>query len=87
MFHTKVVQQIKTHILYAIIFFYCAIYDITWKKYCRAGQTRDDNMPTHTQATNTHQEYVIFIALPLQQWLHECASMFILYIHCLSCII
>jgi hypothetical protein len=23
------------------------------------------------KATNTHSEYVIFIALPLQQWLHE----------------
>jgi hypothetical protein len=26
------------------------------------------------KATNTHSEYVIFIAFPLQQWLHECAS-------------
>ena len=25
--------------------------------------------------TNTHPGYVTFIALPLQQWLHECASM------------
>jgi hypothetical protein len=25
-------------------------------------------------ATNTHSEYVILIALPLQQWLHERAS-------------
>jgi len=27
------------------------------------------------KATDTHSEYVIFIALPLQQWLHERASM------------
>ena len=27
------------------------------------------------KATNTHSEYVIFIALPLQQWLHERPSM------------
>jgi len=28
------------------------------------------------KATNTCSEYVILIALPLQQWLHECAPMF-----------
>ena len=27
-----------------------------------------------TKATNTHSEYVIFIAFPLQQWLHQQAS-------------
>jgi hypothetical protein len=30
------------------------------------------------KATNTHSEYVILIAFPLQQWLHERASM----LHC-----
>jgi len=28
-----------------------------------------------TKATNIHSEYVMFIAVPLQQWLHERASM------------
>jgi hypothetical protein len=28
-----------------------------------------------TKATNTHSEYVILIAFPQQQWLHELASM------------
>jgi hypothetical protein len=28
-----------------------------------------------TKATNTHSEYVILIAFPLQQWLHERVSM------------
>ena len=28
-----------------------------------------------TKATNTHPDYVILIAFPLQQWLHERASM------------
>jgi len=28
-----------------------------------------------TTATSTHAEYVVFIAFPLQQWLHERASM------------
>ena len=27
------------------------------------------------KATNTHPEYVTLIAFPLQQWLHERASM------------
>ena len=27
------------------------------------------------KATYTHWEYVIYIAFPLQQWLHKCASM------------
>ena len=35
-----------------------------------------------TKATDTHTEYVILIALPLQQWLHERASV-LRYIVCL----
>jgi hypothetical protein len=37
-----------------------------------------------TKAKNTHSEYVILIAFPLQHWLHERASMLRLYVHCLS---
>jgi hypothetical protein len=37
-----------------------------------------------TKATNTHSEYVTLIAFPLQQWLHERASMLrCTYINCL----
>jgi len=32
------------------------------------------------KATNTHSEYVIFIALPLQKWFREIASMLGLYV-------
>ena len=35
------------------------------------------------KATNTHTEYVILFALPLQQWLHEHASLS----HYMSCFI
>jgi len=36
------------------------------------------------KATNTHSEYVMFIALPRQQCLHECPSMLrYTYIPCL----
>jgi len=52
MFHTKVVANQNTYII-SHNFFYCAIYEITWKKYCRAVQTRDGNM-AHAHATNTH---------------------------------
>jgi hypothetical protein len=67
-----------------------AVYEIKWQKYCRAGQATDDNwcmliacwIP---KATNTHSEYVILIAFPLQQWLHERASMLRLYVYCPLC--
>jgi len=38
------------------------------------------------KATDTHSEYVIAIAFPLQQWLHEGASMLrYTLVNCLSC--
>jgi hypothetical protein len=55
-----------------------------WKKYCKTGQATDDtagilqNMRFVCwipKATNTHSEYVMFIAVPLQQWFRERASM------------
>jgi len=52
------------------------------KKYCRAGQATDDNMLRSTRftdwipkTTNTHSECVKLTDFPLQQWLHERASM------------
>jgi hypothetical protein len=62
----------------------CIVYEsravcvIMWEKYCTAGQATDDNMAhAHCMldAEGTHSEYVILIALTLQQWLHERASM------------
>jgi len=72
--------ETQTHILYSITFFFflfCRLWDNV-EKYCRARQPTDDNM-VHLysmllKATNTHCKYVVVIALPLQQWLHECAS-------------
>jgi hypothetical protein len=37
------------------------------------------------KATNTHSEYVILISLPLQQWLHEHAS--VLHYTYITCIV
>jgi len=50
------------------------------EKHCRAGQATEDNMAhahcmLDSKATDTHSEYIIIIAFPLQQWLHECASL------------
>jgi len=51
------------------------------KKYDRAGEATDDYTIQLmrfaywiNKATNTNSEYVTFIAFPLQQWLHERAS-------------
>ena len=67
-------------------FFFCrnhAVRKIMWKKYCRAGQATGDNIIRRmrfafsiTKATNTHSEYVMhFFSPPVQQLLHEIASM------------
>jgi hypothetical protein len=57
-----------------------AFYEIMWKN------TVEPDRPPMTiwrmriarwipKATNTHSKYVILIAFPLQQWLHERASL------------
>ena len=52
------------------------------QKYCTFRQVTDDNIIRRTRiarwipkTTNTHSEYVTLNAPPLQQWLHERASM------------
>ena len=52
------------------------------QKYRRNGQVTGDSIVRCmritcciTKATYTHSECVLFIAFPLQQWLHERASM------------
>jgi len=90
MFKTKVVQKIKTHILCSITPPPSpenrAVYEM-WKKFCRAGQATHD-MRTACwipKARNTPPEYVILIAFPLQQRLHERASM-LRYTH-IACLV
>ena len=81
MFQTKVVEKIKTHILFLITCFRKSyrLWDNV-KKHRRAGQATDDSMAhAHCmldyKVTNTPSEYVILIAFPRQQWLHERASL------------
>jgi len=54
----------------------------------RVGQATGDNKLRSAfwipKATNTHSEYIILITFPLQQWLHESASILrCTYIACL----
>jgi hypothetical protein len=76
----KFVEKIKTHILCSITRFRnFAFYEIMWKIIAEPA------IPQMTiwrmrvaclipKATDTHSEYVTFSAFPLQQWLHERAS-------------
>jgi hypothetical protein len=76
MFQAKVAEKIDTHILRSIIFENLAVYEIIWKNIV------EPNMPQITiccmriacwipKTTNTHSEYVIVNAFPLQEWLHK----------------
>jgi hypothetical protein len=85
MFQSKDVKKTKTQSLCSIFLM------VPFLRYGRAGQATDDNIIWRIciacciiKATNTHSQYVILIALPLRQWLHERVSM-LLYIHRLSC--
>ena len=79
MFHTQVVEKIKTHILCLIIFENRADYVTMWKYIVELGRPRMTIWRMHnaywiTKATNTRSGYVIVIAIPLQQWLQERAT-------------
>jgi hypothetical protein len=69
----------------------CHLWDNV-EKYGRARHAPDCNIIQcmHftcciTKATDMHSEYAILIVFPQQQWLHEHASMLMLYIACLFC--
>ena len=56
-----------------------AVYEIVWKNIVEPGKSQMTVWRTRIgccipEATNTHSEYVILV-FPLQQWLHERASM------------
>ena len=74
MFPRKIVEKIKTHILFSGTLFRksCRLWDNV-EKYCRAGQATDDSM-AHVHCMLDRSGYVILIAFPVQQSLHERAS-------------
>jgi len=62
------------------------------EKDCAPGQATENNIIPRmritywiSKATNTHSEYVIFIACPLQQWLHERAWSYVYT--CIACLV
>jgi hypothetical protein len=89
-FQRKVVEKLETQTLCSITIFLNPF--LLWdnvEKCCRAGQATDDNMAhahcvldtqgyKNTHTCNTH-------CFPLQQWLHECAS--VLRYTCIACLV
>jgi hypothetical protein len=57
-----------------------AVYEIIWKIESRRPQISIWSIRIHAGylSLKTHSQYVILVAFPLQQWLHERASM----LHC-----
>jgi len=68
MFQTKVVEKMKTHVLWSVTFSENRVNEIMWKKYGRGGQDIHDNIIWRmhfaywvTKATDIHSEYVILL--------------------------
>ena len=91
-FNPIFVENQKTNILYSKIFFAFvirAVYEVMWKNTVERSRPQIAIRRMRIacripKATNTHSEYVILIALPQQQWLHERAWMLLYtYIACI----
>jgi hypothetical protein len=84
MFQTKVLEKNKTHFIFSDFFESLGVYEIMWKNITEPVGHIARWIP---KAHLTHSQYIIFIAFPLQQWLHERASMLrYTYIACLDLI-
>ena len=93
MFQTKVVEKIKTHILYSVTFFENRVfYEIMWKNVVEYGRAQINLAHAHCMdtkgylrlQTHTHLGCAILIAFPQQRWLHEGFSILrYTYIACL----
>jgi len=79
-FSNKIVQKIKTHFVFNDFFSENhAVYEIMWKNIVERDRPQMTIWCMRiacwiTKATDTNSEYVMFIALPLQHWLHERVS-------------
>jgi len=80
MFHTNVVEKIKIkkkHFLCSItVFRKSSLYEIMWKDTVQSDKAQMTIWGMciacwKTKAKNTHSDYVILIAFPLQLWLHD----------------
>ena len=79
-FQTRVSRKSK-YILYIKFFFFenYADHEIMWKNIVEQGRPHMTIGRMHIacwmhKARNTHSKYLLIIAFPLQQLLHECAS-------------
>jgi hypothetical protein len=87
----KILEKVRTRFMFHYFFSSTIVFFLTVEKYGGVGQATDDNITRRmriacwiTKATETHSEYVILIAFPLQQWLQERVSMLrYTYIVCL----
>ena len=80
----------NTHFVFSFFFENRTVYEIGWKNTVERGRPQMTIWRMRIacripKSTNTHSEYVILVTFPLQQWLHESASMLRLYLHCLPC--
>ena len=83
-FRTKVVEKIKTHFMFNNLFPHPlesrSVYEIMWKNNVEPDTPHDNVIRRMrftyriTKLRGTHSQYVMLIAFPLQQWLHERAS-------------
>jgi hypothetical protein len=77
MFQLKFVERIKTHVLFSIIFFSKIVpFMRQCKKHLKQKRPEMKIWILRIacwilKVKNTHSEYLIRIALPLQQWSHE----------------
>jgi hypothetical protein len=87
---TQAVYKIKTFYVHKHFSENQGIYEVMWKNSVQPNRPQMTIWRTRMacwmpKGTNAHSEYVILIAFPLQQWLHECASMLrYTYLHCPS---
>ena len=82
MFQAKIIEKIKTDFTFNYPFFFKnrVVYEIVWKNILQPDRLQITIWRMRIacwipKATNTHSDYVTLIALPLQQWSHERASM------------
>jgi len=91
MFETKVVEEVKTHIVFNNFFSgNGAFYKIMWKNIVERVRPQMTILFMRiacwiTKATNTHSEYIILIAFPLQRCCKNAPECYI--IHCLCCLV
>ena len=79
-FQTKFVEKLETHFMIDNFFYESLfVYEIIWKNVVVRGRPQMTVWRMRItcwipKATNAHTGYVILVAFPLQQWLHERAS-------------